>query len=512
MSKIAKNAIALMIVTILAKIIGFAREQVLSFVYGAGTYTDVYFATMNIPNVIFAGIGAALSTTFIPLYCEINSSQGEAKSNKFTSNILTIVILICIVISILGLTFPEELLKVFAMGFEGERLKIGVDFTRILISSIIFIGISNVLTAYLQVKNNFVIPGIISLPQNLIVIISIFLSEIYGPYTIVWGTLIGMLSQVIIQLPFAYKKGFRVKPYVNLKDTYLKKMIILTGPVFIGVAVNQVNIMVDKNLASILKEGSISALNYADRLNSFILALFITSIVAVVYPMLSKLSQSNEREKFNEYISTSCNSIILLVVPISVGAMVLSTPIVRLLFERGAFSTEATSMTSSALTMYSIGLVAYGLRDIINKVFYSLQDTKTPMVNGMISMGLNIILNLILVKFMGHTGLALATSISALICTVLLFKSLSKRIGYFGQKRIIKTSIKSLMASIVMGIGVYFTYNFLFENLGSGFIQQIASIGIPVLVGIIIYAILVILLKVEEINMVLKILKGKIKK
>ena len=137
MSKVAKAAVGLMIVTILSKIIGFAREQVLSFVYGAGMYTDIYFATMNIPNVIFAAIGAALSTTFIPLYCDINANLGEKKSLKFTNNILTIVFIICILIAILGFIFTEPLLKIFAFGFEGERLAIGIKFTRILIFSVV---------------------------------------------------------------------------------------------------------------------------------------------------------------------------------------------------------------------------------------------------------------------------------------------------------------------------------------------------------------------------------------
>ena len=489
MSKVAKAAVGLMIVTILSKIIGFAREQVLSFVYGAGMYTDIYFATMNIPNVIFAAIGAALSTTFIPLYCDINANLGEKKSLKFTNNILTIVFIICILIAILGFKF-----------------------TKILIFSVIFIGISNVLTAYLQVKNNFTIPGLISLPQNIIVIISIILSAKYGPYVLIWGTLIGISSQVIFQLPFAYKVGYRLKPQIDLKDSHLKKMLVLTGPVLVGVAVNQVNIMVDKNLASLLPEGSISALNFADRLNNFILALFITSIVAVVYPMLSKLSHDDNKEKFSEYIVKSSNSIILLVIPISIGAIVLSKPIVKLLFERGAFDISATLMTASALSMYSIGLVAYGLRDIINKVFYSLQDTKTPMINGAIAMGLNIVLNIIFVKFMGHAGLALATSLSALICTFLLFYSLRKKIGNFGQEKILTTAIKSLLSAILMGVCVTFAHAFIINHTGTGFIGQVISILVSVLAGVIVYGISVIILKIEEVSMIIDLLMKKIRR
>lgn len=512
MSKVVKAAAGLMIVTILAKIVGFTREQVLSFAYGTSVYTDIYVMSMNIPNVIFAAIGAALSTTFIPIFAEINQQEGEKEAQRFVNNILSIVFIMCVLIAMLGLVFTEPLLKIFAFGFEGETLKLAIKFTRILIMSIVFIGTANVLTSYLQVKGNFTVPGLISLPQNIIVIISIVLSLKYGIYTMVWGTLIGMSMQVLFQLPFAYKKGYKIKPNINLKDNNLKKMIILTGPVLVGVAVNQINMMIDKSLASTLGEGSISSLNFADRLNSFVLALFITSIVAVIYPMLSKLSTENNKEKFEEYIVKSSNSIIILVMPVAIGAITLSTPIVKLLFERGAFDSNATEMTSIALAMYSIGLVAYGLRDVINKVFYSLKDTKTPMINGAIAMGLNVILNIILAKFMGHAGLALATSLSAIICMILLFMSLNKKIGYFGQKKIFKTTIKSIIAAVIMGVITNITYIGISNLLSDNLINQIISLGGAICAGAIVYGIVISLLKVDEVHMIINMIFKRIKK
>lgn len=512
MSKVVKYAASLMVVTILAKVIGFAREQVLSFAYGASMYTDIYVMAMNIPNVIFAAIGAALSTTFIPIYCDISENKGEKESIRFTNNILTIVFILCVIIAMLGLIFTRPLLKVFAFGFSGETLSIAMDFTRILLISIVFIGIANVLTSYLQVKNNFTIPGLISLPQNIIVIIAIIISIKQGPYAMVWGTLIGMSMQVLFQLPFAYKEGYRIKPRLNLKDENLKKMLILTGPVLVGVAVHQVNTMIDRSIASTLVEGSISALNFADRLNSFVLALFITSIAAVIYPMLSKLSTSKNNEVFKEYIVKSSNSIILLVMPVAVGAIILATPIVRLLFERGAFDESATQMTSIALAMYSVGLVAYGLRDITNKVFYSLQDTKTPMIYGAVAMGLNIVFNIILSQFMGHAGLALGTSLSAIICTILLYINLGKKIGNFGQAKIIKTSLKALIAAIIMGVITKYTYGYIDSILGVSLINNIISLGSSILIGAIVYTAIIIILKVDEVNMIKDMINQKLKR
>ena len=512
MSKVAKATIGLMLATIIAKVLGFGRELVLAAVYGASMYSDAYLTAMNIPVVLFTIIGTTLGTVLIPMYFEVNNDLGEKKALNFTNNVFNIVIAICIVLAILGFIFTEQLVKVFAMGFEGQTLKIAIDFTRITIIGIVFTGLSYVMTAYLQIKNNFTVPGLISVPKNIIIITSIILSVKYNPYIMIWGTLIGIATEFIFQLPFAIKSGYKYQLYINIKDKYIKKMSWLIGPVLIGVAVNQINTMVDRTLASTLVEGSISALNYANKLNGFVMALFITSVGAVIYPMLSKLSSEDNKEKFISSVVQSINSVILLVIPISVGAMVLATPIVKLLFQRGEFDIRATSMTSIALIMYSIGMVAFGLRDILGKVFYALQDTKTPMINGIIAMVMNIAFNMILVKYLKLAGLALATSISAIICIFLLFVSLKKKIGYFGQDKIIKTTIKSIISALVMGIVIYFVHDKISNLLGVGFIKEATSLVISVVIGIITYGISILILKVEEINDIISMVKIKLNK
>ena len=512
MSKVAKATIGLMIATIIAKILGFGRELVLASSYGASIYSDAYITAINIPTVLFSIIGSTLGTVFIPMYFQVNRDLGEEKVLNFTNNVFNIVIVICIFLAIIGFIFTEQLVKVFAMGFEGKVLKITIDFTKITIIGIVFIGLSSIMSSYLQVKSKFTITGLKTLPKNIIIIVSIILSVKYNPYIMIWGALIGFIMEFLFQLPSVIKNRYKYQPYINIKDKYIKKMSWLIGPVLIGVAVNQVNTLVDKNLASTLVEGSISALNYANKLNEFVMALFITSVGAVIYPMLSKLSSEDNKEKFTSSVVQSINSVILLVIPISVGAMVLATPIVKLLFQRGEFDATATSMTAIALTMYSIGMVAFGLRDILGKVFYALQDTKTPMINGAIAMVMNIALNIILVKYLKIAGLALATSISAIVCIFLLFGSLKKKMGYFGQDEIIKTTIKSIISAVIMGIVTYFAYNMVSNLLDVGFVKEAISLVVSVGIGAITYGILVILLKVDEVNIITSMIKKKINK
>ncbi|UPA31296.1 murein biosynthesis integral membrane protein MurJ [Terrisporobacter glycolicus] len=502
MSKVAKSAIGLMVVTMLGKMLGFAREMVLASVYGASIYSDAYITASNIPIVIYSSIGAALGTTFIPMYFDIKNNEGDKESLKFTNNIFNIISSICILLTIVSIFFSEQIVKIFAVGFEGEILQIAINFTEIQLLGIVFIALMYMMTSYLQTKGNFVIPGFVSIPKNIITIGSIILSIKYGAYVMVWGTLIGTISQLLLLIPFAVRSGYKFQPYINFKEPYIKKMMLLIGPVFIGVAVNQINAMVDRTLASTLIEGSISALNYANRLNQFVMGLFIASVAAVVYPLLSKLASENNKDKLIQTISTSINSIVIIVVPISVGAIILSKPIVRVLFERGEFDVRATSMTAIALAMYSIGMTSAGLRDVMGKIFYALKDTKTPMVNGAISMVINIILNLFLVKKMGIAGLSLATSLSSIICILLLFRSLNKSIGYFGQDKIKKTFLKSIISAIIMGIVVLFTYKNLMKFLYTNLLSEVIALFISILIGVSIYAIIIIILKVDEVSFI----------
>lgn len=512
MSKVAKATFGLMIATIIAKILGFGRELVLASAYGATMYSDAYITAMSIPTVIFASIGTSLGTVVIPMFMEVDEQQGKKKSLEFINNVFNIVILLCLSISLLGLIFTEDIVKVFALGFNEETLKVAVQFTRVTIIGLVFLGLTYIMTAFLQIKNNFTIPGLASLPKNIVIIGSIFLSMKYGPYFMIWGTLIGIGIEFLFLVPFAVKKGYEYKFIINFKDKYIKKMLLLIIPVFIGVAVSQINVLVDRTLASTLGEGAVSALNYANKLHVFVIILFITSIGSVIYPMLAKLSTNNDKGKFIESVTKSINSIVLLVMPISVGTIILANPIIKILFERGAFDAKATSMTAIALKMYALGMVSVGLVEILGKIFYSIQDTKTPMKNGALSVAINIILNLIVIKPLGLLGLALSTSISSTVSVVLLFNSLSKKIGYFGQDKIIKTGTKAFVSAIVMGVLTKLTYSVLSSIFAAGLLGQIASVGISILIGAISYGIFVVILKVEEVDMITEVLKKKLKK
>lgn len=510
MSKTAKAALWIMIATMISKLLGFAREVVLASSYGTGQYADVFLLTLNIPGLIVAIVGSAITTTYIPLYFDTKEKKGEDEALKFTNNILNICAVITILIAILGLMFTDQFVQVFAGGFEGEKFQLAVQFTKIMISGVLFLGISKIFSSYLQVNENFVIPGLIGIPYNIIIITAIVVSTKTNILILAFGALIAMASQLLFQIPYACKRSFRYKPYIKLKDETVKEMVLLVLPMLVGVAIGQLNIFVDRALATTLSDGKLSALNYANKLNDFVMALFVTSVVTVIYPKLARMSNSENNNGFVNIIVKSSNSITLVVLPIAVGAIVLAEPIVKILFQRGEFDAYSTYMTATALRFYSLGLLAMGIRDILYRVFYSMSDTKTPMINGSIALIINIVLNLLLIKKLDYIGLALSTSISSIITIILLFISLNKKVGYFGGDKIIKTWIKSLISSIIMGVAASFIFNIVSSSIGTSMIKDIVSVGCGVLSGAVIYTILIMILKVEELSLVFDMInKGK---
>jgi putative peptidoglycan lipid II flippase len=500
-----KTAILLMLITILSKVFGFGREITLSYFYGASNISDAYLISQTIPTVIFSFIGTSLATGYIPLYSNLDYKYGEKEANRYTSNLTNILLVVCTGIICFGFIFTEVLVKIFASGFEGDTLILAVKFTRIGLLGIYFTGLINIFGGLLRIKKNYVIPASVGFPLNLILILSIFLSSKTSTMMLAVGSVVASASQLALLIPFLRKKGYKHSAVIDFKDEYIKKMVTMALPLIIGLSVNEINVIVDKTLASNIAIGGISALNYAAKLKGFVMGLFVTTIITVMYPVISKMAAQSNIEGMKRTIAEAVNSINLLVVPASVGAMVFAEPVVRFVFRRGAFDAGAALMTTDALFFYSIGMIGFGLRNVLSRAFYSMQDTRTPMINAAIAVVLNIVLNLILSRFLGIGGLALATSISSLFCTGLLFYSLRKKIGHFGMKNMVVSFVKILGASLVMGLITYLANNVLLRYFGSN-LSLISSICI----GVVVYSAIIYFAKIEEVDTLVNVVKKRL--
>lgn len=515
MSKAAKATVLLMIVTILSKILGLIRDSALASAYGTGMYSAIYTTANKIPVVLFAVIGSAIATSLIPLYNKLANDSSEERAMSFLNSVINGVIIIGIILSIIGIIFAGPLVNIFALGYKGEVYRICVQYTRILLPSIIFVGLANIYTAYLQIKKRYVVPGFIGMPYSIIIIISIIISVKTDPIVLIIGTLFAIASKALFQVPFIYKEGYKYSRKIDIYDPVMKDMIILIVPVIIGVGANQINAIIDESLASLLGTTVVASFGYARRLYEFVQALFITSVLSVVYPRFSKLVVSDKKELFVESMIKTMNVIIVSIVPVVIGCIVLAKPVIEVLFQRNAFTSKDTIMTASILVIYVTAVLAFALRDVLIRGFYSLEDSKTPTINSVIAIFFNIVLNLILIRPLGYRGLALATAISSYIGLMLFFRSMNKKVELFSPKKSIITFVKCLISAAIMGIVVHFTYFGLDSLLLDVFIFNVIKLGISVLTGVFIYSVIMYFMKVEEfimiVNMIVDGVKSKLK-
>lgn len=439
-----------MVLTIVSKFSGFLRDLTLAYFYGASEISDVFLLSISIPTVVFGVVAAGISTGYIPLYSRITEQSGEKAALEYTSNLINILLISTTFIVILALIFTEHLVKVFAIGFEGEILALAVMFTRFSIFGIYFTLVTRILSAYLNYKKIFAVPSLIGIPMNLVLIVAIILSSMSEwIYILAMANVVALFVQFLITLFFAYRYSFRFQRVLRPRDKYIKEMTVLAFPVILGSGVSQVNRLIDRSLASWISVGGISSINYANTLNTSFLGIFVSSFVTVFYPDISRKAARGDMAGLKHTLNQTILGVLILIIPATIGAMMFAEPIVRFLFDRGAFDETAVTLTTSAFFFYSLGLAGTGINLILTRTFYALQDTKAPMINSAIGMSINIVLNFLLAPILGIGGLALATSLSALMTVLLLTRGLRRKLGRLNLTHLIPTALKISAAALV---------------------------------------------------------------
>ena len=509
--KAAKSVFIIIIFGIGSKILGFIREALIAAKFGSGAETDTFFLVLTATSLFTVMITRAINTTTIPVLSKIESLEGKGGKISHANNLLNITLLTSLIITVLAWIFAPVLLKVLAYGFEGEQYRLAILMLRIGLFSIIFSAIVGVFRGYLQSEHRFIESAASEFPFNLVYIFFlIFLTGIFGINGLMVTSVIAVAAQIIVQIPGLRKTGFRYKIIFDVKDKYVQRIYAMIPPILLSVVIADVNKMVDRSLASTLVDGSISALNYAHRIDTLVTGIFISAIVTVIFPIFAKEANKEKYDGLKSIVVKGLNVALIITIPATVGLIILANPIIKVAFQRGAYDATATYMTSGALVFYALGLIGTASRSILNRVFYALQDTKTPMINSAISVIINITLNFILIRYMAHRGLALATSISATVTAILLLYSLRKKIGALGISKLIICGLKALIASAVMGVTVYFLHSTLHNALGTGFIREFTALFTTVGVGALVYFIIIYILKVKEVEWIVNIIKDKL--
>lgn len=501
-------SIVMIVFSIIAKISGFLREMTFAYYYGASNVTDAYVTASTISISIFSGLTLAVSTGYIPSI----SSYKKNELSKITSNIINITVLIIIFISIIGVLFIDRIIPFYAIDFSEETRFITQQIASIILPFSFLYVTYNIFNSYMQFSNVFWSVGVATIINNFVNMLAFAFSKgnveilAFG-YALSW--VLPTIFLFIVAKFYDYKHSF----IINSKDEVFKNILHLGIPIFLGQLIFQFNAIVDKNFASTLGEGVMTIMKYANQLILFVLAIFVTSIVTAIYPTLAKLVANKNLDEYKKLSNTSLVVILLFVFPVSVAFFTLAQEIVEIAFLRGEFNAENAKITSQALMAYSIGLPAISVNEVLNKQFFSLKDTKTPVLANAISLIANIVLNFALINSLKHIGLALATSLANTILATILYFLLKKKIGTLDGLNFVKTSAKMLASSIIMGIFISLILPFIESYTYSlGNIGNIIEICICAIIGAPIYFILVYLFRVHELQIAINFLKEKIKK
>lgn len=496
----SKIVIIVMIITLFARFFGLLREILMARYYGTSIYTDAYIIANNIPTVVFDTLGQALLTSFIPMYSKICHEENKERANLFTIRLIIYLMIICVILTIVGEVFTKQIVVVFASGVKGKVLDITIQFTRILFPSLFAMTLLNLFTGYLQIYQKFELATSITVIGNLIIILTLIISNIFqNVYIFVWGSLIGIFSQVAILIPSVIKQGLlNNKGYLFKRDRYVRLLIPLLVPVFIGSALNEINSIIDRTMVSGLGAGAVSTLNYAYKIISLAISVIATPLITFMYPKFSALAAKNDEVNFRNSIHKCFNYILVIIIPISVIIFVYRSIIVKILFERGNFDSIAASKTSYALACYTVGLTAMAVQQILIRVYYAKQNTVTPMFNGIICAAANIGLDYVLIQKYGFVGASIATSIVAIIACIIL-SSLLCRKNILESKKLGNILLKNIVSGLVMLIFLTIMNRKFFDEVLIN-VKNILLIGILLVISGGVYLLMQILVKNDDIT------------
>lgn len=482
-----KGTLAVGINTLASRILGFVRDLLVAKLFGASMIADAFFVAYRVPNLLRSLVAeGALTSAFIPVFAsELKKSKADAQSSL--SGIFTLLISFTTLVTILGIFFSPQIANFFAPGFDRERSLLCIELMRIMFPYIICVSLVAILGGVLNTLHIFGSAAFAQVLMNFVLILGALSAQIFHSSAAQWlaySVIIGGMVQVAYQIPSLKRAGLYLKFTKEIWTPAVRQTLILMLPAIIGATVYQLSIFFNTFFASFLRAGSVSWLFYADRLVQLPIGIISLAIASVLLPALATAHSSENKYDFNHKLITSLNYSSFLILPCSFGLFFLAESFIRLLFERGAFTSFSTSQTALAVQAYSLGLWALSCQSILSRAFIAQKDTKTSSLIGFLSLCLSLVLCLCfmgkvaqesatayliadiqnyLPSFdLGHAGLALASSICAFFSFICLALRLKKRMPELSYGKFVRSSLQSLFSSILMIIGFYY---FDFNNL-----------------------------------------------
>lgn len=487
----------------ISRIMGYFRDMLVASVFGAGFYADAFYAAFRIPNLFRRLFGeSSLNAAFVPVFSEYIQKEDKPKIEEFLSAVTTVMVVLLGIITIIGIILAVPLTKMITWGFPKEKLLLTAKLLQIMFPYMILICLAALGLSILNCVKVFFIPAMSSASLSTAEILFILLFvPILTEKQRITGLAISVLAGGVLQFLINHllvRKRYKIK--LNLKKFFdylklpeVKKIYFLFIPVVFGFSIDQISALVDTLCASFLKEGSVTALYYSNRLMQLPLALFAISLTTVTLPQMSQEVVNNDYYELKQTIVASIRNILLFILPASLGLIFIGEPIIKTLFERGRFTEQATFMTYSCLAFYSAGLLFFSLSKILTGAYYALKQPRYPVKIAGYTLVLNAMLNIILMQFLAVGGLALATSISSAVACFLLFSKINSYI------KIELAEIKNYLLKIIIANVCFVLFLLVVKSITRNHIYiTIAGVGL----GIGFYFITIKILKIEEAELI----------
>jgi putative peptidoglycan lipid II flippase len=507
-SRLARSAGLISLAILASRLLGVARESVLASYFGASAPMDAYNVAFRIPNLLrdlFAE--GAMTSAFVPAFTRVLQQRGREEAWRLGNLVINALLVITGILAVLGMVFAAPITSFIAPRFAEVpgKLELTTLLTQVMLPFLTTVAVAVAMMGMLNSLHRFFIPSLSPAMFNVATILCAItlvplLREMAWPpiLAIAIGTLAGGLGQMAIQWPVLRREGFRYRPVLDFKDPDLRQILRLMGPGTLGVAAVNINVLVNTYLAA-AQQGAVSWLGYAFRLMYLPIGLFGVSIATAALPDLSRHASNGDDAAIRRAVSNAIRLMLMLNVPAMIGLIVLAEPIVALLYQRGHFTDADTQATAAALRFYAPGLIGYSIVRIASPTFYSLGNSRTPVIVSVASVSVNLILNVVLVKVMGFRGLALGTAIAALFNALTLLSLLRGRLHGIDGGRIAGAFLKISGAAAIMGVVAALVAAQLEVALpGSGEIARALRVAIAIATALVALVVSARLLRIEE--------------
>ena len=497
--------------TLASRVLGLARDQVLAAFFGASNEMDAFVVAFRIPNLVrdlFAE--GAMSAAFVPTFTRHLALRGKADAWRLANNVVNTLCLLTGLVVLAGVLFARPLVTAYAGTYAAVpgKLELTILLTRVMLPFLTLVAIAAALMGMLNALHHYFLPALAPAMFNVATIGCVFLLVPVMPtlglpatMAIAIAVIVGGLGQIAIQWSPLMREGFRYRPFVDLRDEGLRRVLILMGPGTVGLAATQVNLFVNTLLATRHGTGAVSWLSYAFRLMYLPIGLFGVSIATAVLPAVSRQTALGDSDAARATVSRGIRLMLMLNVPATLGLVVLATPIVRLLLERGRFLPADTAATAAALQFYAVGLIGYSTARIVSPVFYALGKSRVPVAASVVSMLINIVSSVALVEFMGFRGLALGTSLAAISNGAMLLFLLRSPLNGIDGRHLLVATMKIGVAAVVMAAVAITVYRLAAAIVpGAGLIEQAARLTTAIVCALAALAAAAKLLGIEEFD------------